>query len=81
MQTNPSATDRGPSPPPPIQFYSIELTPLADGHVAVGIGATFCEAADDEFELVHMDVANQRVASIDHALAVIRDAVVSTMPN
>jgi hypothetical protein len=58
------------------------LTPLADGHVAVGVGATVCEATDDtEFELVHMDVASERVASIDHALAVIRAAVVSTMPN
>ena len=50
--------------------------------VAVGIGATICEAIDDEdFELVNMDVASARVASIDQALAVIRDAVISTMPN
>ena len=82
MQTNHSARDRGLPAPPPIQFYSIELTPLADGHLAVGIGATICEPVDDaDFELVNMDVATARVVSIDHALAVIRDAVVSTMPN
>jgi hypothetical protein len=82
IQSSTSAIDRGlPPPGPPIQFYSIELTPLADGHVAVGIGATFCEAADDDFELVHMDVANERVDTIDQALAVIREAVVTTMPN
>jgi hypothetical protein len=48
---------------------------------AAGIGATFCEAADDEFELVHMDVANERVDTIDQALGVIREAVVTTMPS
>jgi hypothetical protein len=80
MQTSTSA-GRGLPPPPPIQFYSIELTPLADGHVAVGIGATICEAVDDDdFELVAMDVASERVDTLDKALAVIREAVITTMP-
>jgi hypothetical protein len=59
MQTHASAPVCGlPPTAPPIQFYSIQLTPLEGGNIAVGIGATFCEAADDaEFELVHMDVA------------------------
>jgi hypothetical protein len=82
IQSSPSAIDRGLPPPPPIQFYSIELTPLEGGTIAVGIGATLCEATDDaEFELVHMDVANERVDTIDQALGVIREAVTSTMPN
>jgi hypothetical protein len=60
----------------------VELTPLAGGRVAVGIAATLCEAVgDDDFELVNMDVASARVDTIDQALAVVRDAVVSTLPN
>jgi hypothetical protein len=74
MQTNPAAAV--PAAPPAIQFYSAQLAPLADGHVSVAIGATLCEAvAEDDFELVNMDVASARVASLEEALAVIRDAV------
>jgi hypothetical protein len=47
MQTNPFARDRGLTPPP-LQFYSIELTALEGGNIAVGIGATFCETSDDK---------------------------------
>jgi hypothetical protein len=36
---------------------------------------------DDDFELVNMDVASARVDTIDQVLAVIREAVVLTMPN
>jgi hypothetical protein len=72
MQTNPAAAP----PAPAIQFYSVQLSPLADGQVSVAIGATLCEAvAEDDFELVNMDVASARVASLEEALAVIRDAV------
>lgn len=55
-----------------IQFYSIELSPTADGGVAVGIIATICEK---EGELEGMDLGNHRVDSIDDALAIIRQAV------
>ena len=59
MQTNPAAASGKPTPLPPIQFYSIELTPLTDG-LAVGIGATLCEdAGDAELELAHMDLPQQ----------------------
>ena len=78
MQTNPAAaTSRA---PPPIQFYSVEIMPLADGHVSVQVGATICESIDDDFELHNMDVASARVDTIDDALAVIRQAVASTIP-
>jgi hypothetical protein len=81
MQSSPAATSRDkPRPVEPIQYYSVELTPLEDGRVSVGIGATFCEAIDDDgYELVNIDVASGRADSIDHALAMIREAVVSTM--
>jgi hypothetical protein len=82
MQPNPAATSSGQPRPPPIQFYAVEITPLADGRVFVGVGATICEPVDDaDFELVNMDVASARVDTIDQVLAVIREAVVLTMPN
>lgn len=57
-----------------IQFFSIELTPTADGRMSVGVMATICER---EGELENMDVASERVATLDEALAVIRDAITS----
>lgn len=86
MQTNPpTRTASGPAVPrqiPPIQFYAVEITPLAGGRLFVGVGATICEEIDEtDFELVNMDMASARVDTIDQALAVIRDAVVSSMPN
>jgi hypothetical protein len=55
-----------------IQFYSIELMPLYDGRLSVGVMATLCE---DDGELEGMDLGSHRVASLDEALAVIRHAV------
>lgn len=55
-----------------IQFFAIELSPTADGRYFVGIGATICE---QEGELSQMDLGNHRVATIDDAIEVIRQAV------
>jgi hypothetical protein len=72
-----SAADLGRPPNfPPIQFYSVEITPLADGQMSVGMSATICEPLrDGDFELVSMDVASTRVETVDQALAVIREAL------
>jgi hypothetical protein len=79
MQPSPAAPSSA-SRPPPIQFYSVEIMPLSDGRMSVGVGATLCETVnDDDFELVNMDLASERVATIDEALAVIRQAVASTI--
>jgi hypothetical protein len=42
---------------PLVQFYSIELAPLSDGRVFVGIGATLCEG---EGELSNMEILSRR---------------------
>lgn len=69
------AADHGrPQNFPPIQFYSVEITPLADGRMSIGMRATICEPTDDAFELVSMDMASTRVETIDQALAAIREA-------
>jgi hypothetical protein len=57
-----------------IQFYSIELTPMADGRLYVGVTATICEC---EGELDSMEMGSGRVDSIDKALMVIRQAITS----
>lgn len=55
-----------------IQFYAIELSPMADGRLYVGVTATVCER---EGELGSMEMGAGRVDSLDQALKVIRDAI------
>ena len=83
MQSSLAATSRGkPRPSPPVQFYSVQIMPLAGGGMSVDMSATVCESIrDDDFELVTVDETSARVATIDEALAVIRDVVAATMPN
>lgn len=57
-----------------IQFYSIELSPMADGRFYVGVTATVCER---EGELDAMEMGSGRVGTIEEALTVIREAVAS----
>ena len=57
-----------------IQYYSIELSPMADGRLYVAVTATVCER---EGELDSMDMGSDRVDSIDKALMVIREAIAS----
>ena len=57
-----------------IQFYSIELSPMADGRFYFGVTATVCE---HEGELDSMDMGSGRVDTIDKALVLIREAIAS----
>jgi len=57
-----------------IQFYSIELSPMADGRLYVGVTATVCE---HEGELDRMEMGSGHVDSIDNALKLIREACAS----
>lgn len=57
---------------PLVQFYSIELSRLADGGVSLGITAMLCE---DEGNLSGMEVASERAADMAEALALIESAV------
>lgn len=58
---------------PLVQFYSIEISPLADSSVFVGVGATLCEG---EGELSNVDILSRRVETLDDALALIATSVV-----
>ena len=55
-----------------IQSYFIELMPLFDGRLSVSVFASVCEH-DGEF--VSMDLGAQRVASLEEALAFLRNAI------
>jgi hypothetical protein len=56
--------------PLPLQFVNIEITPLTDGKFSVVMQATLLD--EQELEFVGQDLAHERVATLDDALAVIR---------
>jgi hypothetical protein len=56
--------------PLPLQFVNIEITPLTDGKFSIVMQATLLD--EQELEFVGQDLAHERVATLDHALAVIR---------
>lgn len=67
------AAGENPPVPYPIQFVNIEITPLLGGEYAVVMQATLLD--EEALEFVGQDLANERVPTIDDALAVIRQNV------
>ncbi len=59
----------------PLQFVHIEITPLLGGEYAVAMQATLLD--EQELEFVAEDLAHEHVATLDQALAVIRQNVAS----
>ena len=68
-----TATGAGAPVPFPIQFVNIEITPLAGGEYALVMQATLLD--EEELQFVAKDLGNERVATLDQALAIIRDNV------
>ena len=58
-----------------VEFFNIELAPLADGRVYVAITATTVD--DQEPQLLTQEIALDTVATIDDALAVIKKGLTS----
>jgi hypothetical protein len=56
-----------------VQFYTIELAELADGGFHVGLTATTVDEVDPQ--LLSQEIVNERVVSIDAALAIIKEGV------
>ena len=56
-----------------VEFYNIELATLADGRVYVSMMATTVD--DQEPQLLTQEIACESVATIEDALAVIRQGV------
>jgi len=59
-----------------VEFYSIELAQLADGTFHVSLTATTVD--EEEPQLLCQEITSGRFASIDEALAVIKEGVVRT---
>ena len=56
-----------------LEFFTIQLSPLADGNVFVAMTATSVD--DQEAQLLNQEIASDRVATIDDALALIAERV------
>ena len=61
------------SPAPPIEFVTIQLMPLAEGDISVSLKSTIFDETD--LDLHDRDIAQERVASIDELVALIRPHV------
>ena len=66
------------APTPPqsaqVEFYTIELARLSDGALYLSMAATVVDNADEP-ELTNLHIADQRVATIDDALAMVKACV------
>ena len=54
-----------------IQSYFIELMPLFDGRLSIAVASV----SKRDGELENMDLGEQRVTSLEEALAFVRDAI------
>ncbi len=59
--------------PRPIEFCTIELCPLADGHFAVAVKHTVFD--DAAFELVDQDIASARAVTLNEVMALVADSL------
>jgi hypothetical protein len=58
------------------EFYTIELAQLPDGAFHVALTATTVD--DEEPQLLCQEIVSERVASLDDALAIIKEGVSGT---
>jgi hypothetical protein len=61
------------SPSPPIEFFTIQLMPLAEGGISASLRSTVFDEA--ELDLIDQDIANVRIATLDELVALIRPHV------
>ncbi|WP_292530865.1 hypothetical protein [Methylocystis sp.] len=64
-------------PPPILQFVSVEIMPTGDGRLAVSLAGTYLD--EELLEFVNDEIASARVASLDDALAMIRNTVAAAL--
>ena len=70
-------------PTPPIEFVTIQLMPLADGHLSVALKSTVFD--ESELDLVDEEIVSERVTTLDELVALIRAHVrighLATLPS
>ena len=59
-----------------VEFFTIQLAQLSDGMIAISLTATTVD--EEEPQLLNQEIVSDRVASIDDALAIIKDGVTRT---
>jgi hypothetical protein len=59
-----------------VEFYTVELAQLVDGTFHVSLTATTID--EEEPQLLCQDIVSERVASLDDALAVVKEGVIGT---
>jgi hypothetical protein len=57
-------------------FYNLELALLADGGYHLSVAATTVD--EEEPQLLYQEVLNERVASVDDALAKLREVLTTS---
>ena len=62
--------------PRPIEFCTIELCPLADGHFAVVVKHTVFD--DAAFELVDQDIASARAVTLNEVMVLVAASLRTT---
>ena len=58
-----------------VEFYTIELAPLADGGIYVSMTATCVD--DEEPQLLTQEIVQDRVATITDALSLIKSGLIN----
>ncbi len=64
-------------PPHVLQSVSVEIMPTGDGRLAVSLAGTYLD--EQELEFFNGELAGARVASLDEALVMIRNAVAGAL--
>ncbi len=66
------------SPTPPIEFFTIQLMPLAEGGISASLRSTSFDVTD--FDLIDQDIANVRLSTLDELMTLIRTHVPIAAP-
>jgi hypothetical protein len=61
------------SPTPAIEYFTIQLMPLAEGGISASLRSTTFDETD--FDLIDQEIANVRIATLDELMALIRTHV------
>ena len=69
---NASTSPRPGFVPDQVEFYHVEICPLADGMLSVAVTATMCPGEGD---LTSQEISYDRTRTLDEALAVIKNSV------